>query len=79
MRSKQVVLAIYILAMVVSLFVDTHATAADPTNQSQGPGPAVQGAEAPLPSTPAPDPVANLDTRLGAIEEWKPRSKGFRR
>ncbi len=71
MRSKQVVLAIYILAMVVSLFVDTHATAADPTNQSQGPGPAVQGAEAPLPSTPAPDPVANLDTRLGAIEEWK--------
>ena len=34
-------------------------------------GPAVQGAQAPSPSTPAPDPVANLDTRVGAIEEWK--------
>ena len=34
-------------------------------------GPAVQGAQAPSPSTSAPDPVANLDTRLGSIEEWK--------
>jgi hypothetical protein len=53
------------------LLTGAQATAADAPDQSQGPGPAVQGAEAPLPSTPAPDPVANLDTRLGAIEEWK--------
>ena len=34
-------------------------------------GAAVQGAQAPIPSTPVPDPVANLDSRLGMIEEWK--------
>ncbi len=34
-------------------------------------GPAVQGAQAPSSSTSAPDPVANLDTRLGMVEEWK--------
>ncbi len=76
MRSKQVVLAICILAMGGVLFTSAQASAADAPDQSQGPGPAVQGAEAPIASTPspaapAPDPVANLDTRLGAIEEWK--------
>ena len=34
-------------------------------------GPGVQGAQAPGSSTSAPDPVANLDTRLGMVEEWK--------
>ena len=34
-------------------------------------GPAAQGAQAPGPSTSAPDPVANLDSRLGMVEEWK--------
>ena len=34
-------------------------------------GPAVQGAQAPGSSTSTPDPVANLDTRLGMVEEWK--------
>ena len=76
MRSKQIVLAVCILAMGGVLLTGAQATAADPPDQSQGPGPAVQGAEAPIPSSPAPaapapDPVANLDTRLGAIEEWK--------
>jgi len=71
MRSKQIVLAVCILAMGGVLLTGAQATAADPPDQSQGPGPAVQGAEAPIPSTPAPDPVANLDARLGAIEEWK--------
>jgi hypothetical protein len=71
MRSKQIVLAVCILAMGGVLLTGAPATAADAPDQSQGPGPAVQGAEAPLPATPAPDPVANLDTRLGAIEEWK--------
>ncbi len=34
-------------------------------------GPTVQGAQAPSPSTSIPDPVANLDSRLGMVEEWK--------
>jgi hypothetical protein len=34
-------------------------------------GPAAQGAQAPGPSTSVPDPVANLDSRLGMVEEWK--------
>ena len=34
-------------------------------------GPAVQGAQAPSPSTSVPDPVTNLDSRLGMVEEWK--------
>ena len=33
-------------------------------------GPA-QGAQAPNPSLSAPDPVTNLDSRLGMVEEWK--------
>ena len=40
-------------------------------------GPAVQGAQAPSPSTSSPDPVANLDTRLGMIEEWKAKIERF--
>jgi len=71
MRNKQVVLAVCLLAMVGVLLTGAQASAADPIDQGHGPVPAVQGAEAPIPSTPAPDPVANLDTRLGAIEEWK--------
>ena len=34
-------------------------------------GPAGQGAQAPSPSTSVPDPVTNLDSRLGMVEEWK--------
>jgi hypothetical protein len=34
-------------------------------------GPAGQGAQAPTPSTSVPDPVTNLDSRLGMVEEWK--------
>jgi hypothetical protein len=68
MRSKQVVLAVCILALVVSLLTGAQATAADPADQSQGPAQA-QGAQ--VPGTPGPDPVANLDQRLGMIEEWK--------
>ena len=34
-------------------------------------GPAVQGAQAPSSATLGPDPVTNLDSRLGMIEEWK--------
>jgi hypothetical protein len=34
-------------------------------------GPAVQGAQAPSSSTSVPDPVANLDSRLSMVEEWK--------
>jgi hypothetical protein len=71
MQNKQVVLAVCILAMVGLRVTGAQATAADPVDQSQVPVPAEQGAQAPIPSTPAPDPVANLDTRLGAIEEWK--------
>jgi hypothetical protein len=71
MRSKQVVLAVCLLAMVGSLFTGAQASAADPPDQSQGPTQAAQGAQAPSPSTSEPDPVANLDTRLGTIEEWK--------
>jgi len=71
MRSKQVVLPVCLLAMVVGLLTGAQATAADPTDQSQGPVPAVQGAQTPSPSISEPDPVANLDKRLGMIEEWK--------
>jgi hypothetical protein len=74
MGSKQVVLAVYILAMVCSLVLGAPAMAADPpnpTNQIQGPAPAIEGAPTPSPTTPVPDPAANLETRLGAIEEWK--------
>jgi len=34
-------------------------------------GPAVQGAQAPGLTTSVPDPVTNLDSRLGMVEEWK--------
>jgi hypothetical protein len=34
-------------------------------------GLAVQGAQAPSPSTSVPDPVTNLDSRLSMVEEWK--------
>ena len=34
-------------------------------------GQAVQGAQAPGLATSVPDPVANLDARLGMVEEWK--------
>ena len=34
-------------------------------------GAAVQGAQAPGPSMSVPDPVTNLDSRLGVVEEWK--------
>jgi hypothetical protein len=34
-------------------------------------GQAVQGAQAPGLSTSVPDPVTNLDSRLGMVEEWK--------
>ncbi|MDE3040424.1 MAG: hypothetical protein KGJ82_07585 [Nitrospirota bacterium] len=71
MRSNRVVLAAWILGMGVSLLMGGPATAADPANQSQGPAQDVQGAQAPSPSTSVPDPVPNLETRLGAIEEWK--------
>jgi hypothetical protein len=71
MRSKQVVLTGYILAMVLWLFPGTHATAADPAVQNQGPAQPEQGPPTPLPSTKAPDPVTNLDQRLSTIEEWK--------
>ena len=34
-------------------------------------GPAVQGAQAPSSAALGPDPVTNLDSRLGMVEEWK--------
>jgi len=34
-------------------------------------GPAVQGAQAPGLTTSVPDPVTNLDSRIGVVEEWK--------
>ncbi len=34
-------------------------------------GPGIQGAQAPGASMSVPDPVANLDTRVGVVEEWK--------
>ena len=71
MRSKQAILAVSILVMVVSLLTGAYAPAADPPDQSQGPIQGVQGTQAPGPSTPVPDPSANLDQRLGVIEEWK--------
>jgi len=71
MRSEQVVLAICISAMVCLLVTGTYATAADPTNPSQGRGQTVEGAPTPSLTTPVPDPVENLETRLGTIEEWK--------
>ena len=43
----------------------------DPADKSQIPAPVIQGAQTPLPSTSGPDTVANLDTRLGVLEEWK--------
>jgi hypothetical protein len=71
MRSKQGILAVYMLAVVGALVTGTPARAADPADQSQSPAPVVQGAQAPLPSTSGPDTIANLDTRLDMIEEWK--------
>ena len=71
MRSKQGILAVYMLAVVSALVTGTPARAADPADQSQSPAPVVQGAQAPLPSTSGPDTIANLDTRLDMIEEWK--------
>jgi hypothetical protein len=68
MRSKQAVLAVSILAVVVWLLPGADATAAD---QDQGPAQPVQGAPAPPPSTPVPDSVTNMDQRLSVIEEWK--------
>ena len=34
-------------------------------------GPGAQGAQAPSPAALGPDPAANLDSRLGMVEEWK--------
>jgi len=34
-------------------------------------GPGAQGAQAPSPAALGPDPVTNLDSRLGMVEEWK--------
>jgi len=43
----------------------------DPADKSQTPAPILQGVQTPLPSASGPDTVANLDTRLGVLEEWK--------
>lgn len=40
-------------------------------------GPAGQGAQAPSPSMSVPDPVTNLDSRLGMVEEWKAKIERF--
>ena len=40
-------------------------------HESQIPAPVVQGAQAPLPTTSGPETIANVDTRLGVLEEWK--------
>ena len=68
MQSRQVVLAVYILALVVWLLPGAQATAAD---QSQGPVQTVQGAPAPIDTMPPPDPNLQMDRRLSVIEEWK--------
>lgn len=71
MRIQQVVRAVCILALGSAVLTGTQALAADPVEQIPGPATVIQGAQAPSPSTPLPDPVTNLDQRLGAIEEWK--------
>ena len=40
-------------------------------------GPAGQGAQGSSPSMSVPDPVTNLDTRLGMVEEWKAKIERF--
>lgn len=71
MRSKQIVLTVCILTMVGSLVTGAPAIAADPAVQSQGPAAAGQEAEAPVLSTPLPEPSASLEQRLSVMEEWK--------
>ena len=74
MSCTQRVLAVCILTMAGTLVTGVAARAADgPADKSQIPVPAVQGVQTPLPSTSGPDTVANLDTRLGVLEEWKAR------
>jgi len=48
-----------------------QARAADLPDQSQGPAQTGQGDQAPVPPASAPDPGANMDRRLGVLEEWK--------
>lgn len=72
MQSKQRVLAICIFTMVGTLVTGTAVHAADDSSdKSQIPAPVVQGAQAPLPSTSGPNTNANLNTRIGILEEWK--------
>ncbi len=71
MRSTQGLLAVSLFAVVGALVTGTPARGADPVDQSQGPAPTVQEAPAPLPSTSGPETIANLDTRLDILEEWK--------
>ena len=60
--------------MAGTLVTGVAARAADgPADKSQIPAPAVQGVQTPLPFTSGPDTAANLDTRLGVLEEWKAR------
>ena len=40
-------------------------------------GPAGQGAQTPSPSMSVPDPVPNLDSRIGMVEEWKAKIERF--
>ena len=72
MQSKPCVLAVCVFTMVSTLVTGIAARAADePADKSQIPAPVVQEAQTPLPSTSGPTTVANLDTRLGVLEEWK--------
>ena len=72
MSCTQRVLAVCILTMAGTLVTGIAAHAADePADKSQIPAPVVQEVRTPLPSTSGPTTVANLDTRLGVLEEWK--------
>jgi hypothetical protein len=72
MSCTQRILAVCILTMASTLVTGPAPYAADdPSDKSQIPAPVVQGVPTPLPSVSGPDTVANLDTRLGVLEEWK--------
>ena len=72
MSCTQRVLAVCILTMAGTLVTGIAVRAADdPADKSQIPAPVVQGAQAPLPTTSGPETIANVDTRLGVLEEWK--------
>lgn len=71
MRRNGVVFAVCILVMLGPLVPGGQARAADLADQSQGPAQTGQGDQAPVPSPSAPDPGANMDRRLGVLEEWK--------